>query len=533
MSDDIITEHTFVKYLLFPGAILAGILFRGGFPGGISPVLSIVGMALLFICLRSGKYPALTGLVFGAAFNFSLCSWIYGALVTEFKMSGFTASCFFIIVFGFILSIFFIVFALTAYKLIDTDLHLKKMHHGYFAVISIASVFTVLEWLRITFSLEYGWAQLATTLYTIPELFVLAGITGGSGLTFLLVLMAGCLWLSLIYALNGFFRKSLIVIVTALAVMGITWGAGIFLLEQSNVKASENVLEVAVVHPGIEQERRWGEQYYNDNLALYQKLSMHSFPEKISPFPRLIVWPETSLATYDIQNDGELRHIIKDFCKKNGAWFIGGFPAWTMTHSGKTYQNTAFLVSQKGRIEGRYDKKNLLPFAERKFSFFKLAYEKVTRAYSPGTGSEVVTIHDDSFTNGTLHAGMAICYESGVVSHIQKAALKKMQILVNISNDAWFGNSSESEQQLSMMALRCAEFGVPGIRGTGYGVAAIVDQFGRIIKRTGITEEAVLTGTIVVPEKPETLYRQYKDWVVLMSSFIIFLAVMVRIKGLE
>ncbi len=520
---------TYRKTFLYLCIILSAFFVRCGFPGISIPWLTVLGYAIFIECIRVSRRPFITGIVFGAVFNMSLCSWIYKTLVTEFHLTFFMAFLFYFFVIGIILSGMHGFFALITHRIVLKDLHGKGRFYNYFCIVSIASLFVVFEWLRVSLSPEYGWAQLATIFYKIPEIFVIARWAGGAGLSFLGMLLAGLFW-NVIYNFSyKNYKQGFLSCVFAVLIVITTWISGSCWLSIQISDRKEKIIEVAIIHTGIEQSRRWKKQYFQENLNIYQRISNSAFLNKSEKIPRLIVWPETSLATYEVQNNGELAQIIRAFCEKHGAWLLAGFPAYKNTHEGKTFFNSAFLISEKGEIKGRYDKKNLLPFAERKFSFVKFANNQNKRSYSPGKDHEVLLFNDKYFNDGVLRAGISICYESGIISHISKAAIKKMQILINISNDAWFGDSSESEQQLSMMALRCLEYGVPGIRGTGYGVAAIIDRYGRIDKKTDIKGESVLSGKIRIPSKPETFYRSYKDWFVILCMFFIFILTLNRI----
>jgi apolipoprotein N-acyltransferase len=168
--------------------------------------------------------------------------------------------------------------------------------------------------------------------------------------------------------------------------------------------------------------------------------------------------------------------------------------------------NSAVLLRPAGDIEDRYDKINLVPFGEyvpRLFSFVN-RITKEAGDFAPGTRLVVFPMAGPSM-------GVFICYESAFPAEVRQFAKRGANLLVNISNDGYFGKSAAREQHLSLVRMRAAENARWLLRPTNDGITAVIDPAGRIIDRWPMYQEVVgrmsfnyISGT--------TFYTEYGDW---------------------
>jgi len=171
------------------------------------------------------------------------------------------------------------------------------------------------------------------------------------------------------------------------------------------------------------------------------------------------------------------------------------------------YFNTALLVAPDGEVLGRYDKNYLLIFGEYLpfsdwFPFLK-TWLPEAGDYRAGETVEV-------FELDGVRIGLMICYEDIIPSFTRRLADKDPHILVNVTNDAWFGKTSEPYQHLQLATFRAIENRRFLLRSTNTGITAVVDPAGRILQHTSLEEAEVLTADIAVMTG-DTLYRQLGD----------------------
>jgi apolipoprotein N-acyltransferase len=180
---------------------------------------------------------------------------------------------------------------------------------------------------------------------------------------------------------------------------------------------------------------------------------------------------------------------------------------------GRLY-NTAFLLGRDGRIQGRYDKRHLVPFGEyvplHQVFFFLDKLVVGIGDFGWGQRATVFSLNGARFS-------VMICYEAIFPDEVREFVRDGAEFLVNITNDAWFGRSGAPSQHLAMAAMRAVENGMYLVRAANTGITAVVAPTGEILAETGIFTEAALLGTIH-PRLGETPYSRFGDvlaWVCL------------------
>jgi len=242
----------------------------------------------------------------------------------------------------------------------------------------------------------------------------------------------------------------------------------------------------------------------------------------------MIVWPETA-TPFHFQDVNDLHRDVLGVAMRSGSYLLFGSPSYVLDGRTENVQNSAFLVSPAGRIEGKYDKVHLVPFGE---------YVPL-RSVFPFMGRLAACVGDclpgTSFTPLLMRGveiGVLICYE-GIFPEIAGEYQRKgARLLVNITNDAWFGRSSAPYQHLSMVTLRSIENRVYTVRAANTGVSAIIDPVGRITAQTNIFERTTLSGRIHLSEGL-TFYAKHGDIFVYGCFGILALAAMTALKRRE
>ena len=197
-----------------------------------------------------------------------------------------------------------------------------------------------------------------------------------------------------------------------------------------------------------------------------------------TPHSDLIVWPE-SPAPFE-ERDPQFRAGISALARSAGASVIVGnigIDRTTENSRGYKLYNSADFVTPDGRFAGRYDKMHLVPFGEyvpfKELFFFAKNLLNEVGTFDPGRNREV-------FTTGGHTYGVFICYESVFADEIRQYERKGAEVLVNISNDGWYGDTSAAWQHLNMVRMRAIEKNRWILRSTNTGVTAAIDPRGHV-----------------------------------------------------
>jgi apolipoprotein N-acyltransferase len=288
-----------------------------------------------------------------------------------------------------------------------------------------------------------------------------------------------------------------------------------------------------LVQPNIPilEGARWTKEYFQGTLRDLTAVSLHSTGEKSaaeqqSQHRDLTVWPESPSPFYT--NDPMFRQAVSDLARQSGTWVVAGsigvLPA--MESGGEKSQifNSAALVSPQGEWVGRYDKVHLVPFGE------YLPFPQLF-AFAGGLTKEV-----GEFQRGTSHrpldAGgqrlaIFICYESIFPDEVREGPLNGAQVLVNISNDGWYGDSGAWKQHLQQTEMRAIENDRWLLSATNTGMTASIDPLGRIVAATPRKIRTTLAAPYAL-RSGTTFYTRHGDWFAYLCAIISAGALLVR-----
>ena len=187
-----------------------------------------------------------------------------------------------------------------------------------------------------------------------------------------------------------------------------------------------------------------------------------------------------------------------------------------ITTDGEHDYNSAHLIDSDGRVLGTYHKNYLLIFGE--FLPFSNIFPFLKRWF-PEAGDFTPGNFVTSFSLNGKHIGVMICYEDIIPQFTRKVASLKPHLLVNITNDAWFGKTSEPYQHLLLATFRSIENRLFLIRSTNTGVSAVIDPVGRILKETDLDNPETLVAEVALLQT-ETPYQKYRDLFAWTCSFL-------------
>ena len=339
----------------------------------------------------------------------------------------------------------------------------------------------------------FPWLQIAYTQLGTP-LQGYVPILGVYGTGFLLGLIASLIVASI--------RKQIQPIVGVVLVL-IFGNVGAFLnTVQWTHRLGSDEIKVALVQGNVSQDKKWLPEYRRKTLVTYQHLTAQHWNADI------VVWPETAIPAYLSDVERTLLKPLSDSARTTNTDLIVGIPATDHDH-----HNTFNTVLSLGRTEGRYNKNHLLPFGEylplQPLSGFVLKQMGIQLGdFTPGGSDQELLVA------GGYPFSTSICYEDAFGDEIART-LPKAAFLVNLTNDAWFGNSIERHQHMQIAQMRSLETGRFMLRATNTGVTAIVAPDGSIVDKAPLFKTTVLTGKIF-PMGGITPYARLGDKIILL-----------------
>jgi apolipoprotein N-acyltransferase len=283
---------------------------------------------------------------------------------------------------------------------------------------------------------------------------------------------------------------------------------------------------VRIVQPDVPQEAKYDPQSFSRILGKY--LSLTRQPSSDGQAPDIVIWPEgavPALAEDYLAEGTWTRAAIIDALSPDQVLIVGA-ARYEGSPETPSYFNSLLVLRRDGDdlVQlGRYDKHRLVPFGE---------FLPLDSLLSPLGIKNLVQI-GDGFTPGARPAPLAIpglpviqpliCYESLYPGFTREGASrsgKSPDLIVNVSNDAWFGATSGPLQHLNLASYRAIEEGVPMARATPTGVSAMVDAYGRVIPSSRINQRVEAVVDVALPPKVvETPYRRLGD--LAFSIFVI------------
>jgi apolipoprotein N-acyltransferase len=242
--------------------------------------------------------------------------------------------------------------------------------------------------------------------------------------------------------------------------------------------------------------------------------------------PDLIVWPE-SPAPF-LTADPLFREPVSDMARAAHTWVvtgaIGNVPAMHSSTSASEVFNSAALISPAGEWTARYDKIHLVPFGEylpfpRLFAFAGGLTKEV--------GSFQMGLSRAPLVAGDKKLGVFICYESVFPGEVREFANEGAEVLVNLSNDGWYGDSGAYAQHLNQTRMRAIENDRWILSATDTGVTASIDPYGRTVARLPRKERAALVAPYALTSVT-TFYTRHGDWFAWLCAIISVAALLTR-----
>jgi len=275
-------------------------------------------------------------------------------------------------------------------------------------------------------------------------------------------------------------------------------------------KSTGQRLKVGVVQGNFQQELKWEEGFREETLRTYLSLTDKAVQKGV----QLVVWPETAVPSF-YQAEPELVERLRRFTSDRNIHLIFGSPGYKIAGRDILLYNRAYHLSPDGKEEF-YDKTMLVPFGE----YVPLAglLPFVDRVV-PGEGEFARGTWEGPLTT-PVPSGVLICYEIAIPSLGRREVRDGSLMLINVTNDAWFGRSWGPYQHLAVSAVRAMENRVPVLRAANTGISAIFDRRGRIVGSIPLEERGIVVAEIETGGE-QTLYTRFGDWIVIPCVAVI------------
>jgi apolipoprotein N-acyltransferase len=468
-----------VSFLLSKNFLLAtstGLLFWIAFPGGggLWPLVFVALVPLFFVIRNSSlKNCILAGLTCGLLHYLLLLYWVvivlgkYGGMPWFISLQG-------LVLLALYMSFYLIAFAVIARTFISA-LPL------WLTVWMLPALWVGIDWGRGLFLTGLPWMDVGYSLYEVPFLIQIADLGGHHAVSFMIVLTNTILFFLLVGPSNV---KRLVVLTPSVLIL-------VFVLFYSTARYTEikemvasktlSKITVGVVQGNIKQEQKWSPELQEKTVLIYTDMTKSLLEQ--NP-PAFTVWPETALPFYPPSSN--LMGPLFDFVRVNNTSVLTGAP-WYEIIDRKSrkikFYNSAVLLGSDGQYHGKYNKTHLVPFGEyvpfKKFLPFLAPLVEAVGDFTPGK-------IERPLEQENIRAGVLICFESVFPDLSRQWVEAGANILVNLTNDAWYGKSSAPIQSLAMTVFRAVETRRSVVRSANTGISAFITPLGEITSKSDI-----------------------------------------------
>jgi apolipoprotein N-acyltransferase len=357
-------------------------------------------------------------------------------------------------------------------------------------------IFTALE---LVMPFLFPW-YFAITQAGVRPVIQIADITGPLGVSFLLVLVNAALY----EALMPLVRRERLAwrpLAAAAVTVAIVLGYGAVRIAQvEETRAAAPKIKIGVVQANIGIREKFDAAFAAAQLALHQRLSA----DLDRAGADLVVWPETSFpyvisrnqsGDFDESSGGRIRRAF------TAPVLLGALTKDPTNSESRYYFNSALLLGADGQFTGRYDKKELLLFGEyipfvEEFPWLRQVIPEMAN-YARGAGAKTLALDVQRLGNAShVMIGPLICYEDIIPSFVNAVAALRPNMLLNLTNDAWFGDTAEPWEHLQLSVFRAVEHRLDLVRAVNTGVSAFIDSTGRIYRHGPVVDP------LVTPDAP-------------------------------
>jgi len=521
-------------------AVLFWLAFPGG--GGFWPLLSVVLVPFLLVILgpgtlrQAGMFGVLTGLVHFSALLYWIVTVLgrYGGLPVYLSVPA-------LLLLALYMGLYPGMFAIAGRLFINR-------FPASFALWLIPAAWVALDWCRSFLFTGFPWMDLGYGLARSPWLLQSADLWGHYGLSFILVLANT---LVAMVCMAGASKKGQVALIVPVILLcgGVALYSSLRWRQVGNRMEAGATMRVGVVQGNIAQDQKWSPGLQEKTLAKYIGQGQGLLDRNRAA---LLIWPETALPFYPPGHP--LLQSVRDFAGQGDIFLLTGAP-WVERRTegerpgagrsqgnidrrgwsgldrpvagdqadgggkkGPDYYNSALLLDPQGRIVDGYSKSHLVPFGEyvplKKMLPFLEPVVEAVGDFSPGAISHALDCQN-------ARIGVLICFESIFPEIARKWVGVKANLLVNLTNDAWYGRSSAPHHSLAMTVLRAVETRRSLVRAANTGFSGFIDPLGRVRMVSPLFDDWAETAEVVLMEEETWFVR----WGYLFAPLCLVIAV--------
>lgn len=485
--------------LAFAAGAAAALAFA---PFYVLPLVFISFPVLVLLIDRAGDPQAalISGWWFGVGYFLVGLYWVGNSFLAQDDVPKW----------GGIIAALAMAFSMAAFVALAAWLAKLLWCQGWRRVPVFAAAFASAEWLRGHLFTGFPWNLQANIWGWSDSMIQSVSVMGSYGLGFLTLLAAASI---VLFSDPPGSRgdegrtnyNNWVVPVFSLGLLGAMFIFGAVRLSGSENTFHENV-RLRIVQANIPQTEKWQRENWRDNFVRHIGLSINGNGglDGITH----VIWPETAVP-YFIGSEPSRRHLVAR-ALGNRPVVITGAPRYEEGEDGPIYYNSIHAIGARAQLLATYDKAHLVPFGEYlpfRGLLNRLGLEKLTPGavdFSSGPGLRTITLP------GLPAFGPLVCYEVIFPGRVI-ADGERPRWLLNLTNDAWFGNSPGPYQHLVMTRFRAAEEGLAIIRAAGTGISAVIDPYGRTLVSIGLNKQGVIDSGLPRALEGATLYASFGD----------------------
>lgn len=380
---------------------------------------------------------------------------------------------------------------------------------GVWRFVTPAALWVVMEWAQRHLPLAMPWNLLALSQIDYPALVQITAVTGALGVSALIVAVANAVALGIV---SGAWPAAMM----AVGVAVVNGVAGWAYLATRPVPVPGTGVAVQILQGNMRPDVNWQPSLFADMLTTYETMTRGAARHH----PKLIVWPESALPV-DVPHTAWLTQRLQDLARETGATLAIG-TLETRPENGRL-QNDLGFYDPNGLAIPWYHKRHLVPFGEYTpggsvlkpvlLSMGLAAANTLPSDAMPGDSAAPISV-------AGMQLGPLICFETLFPNVVQESVAAGADVLIEVTNDAWFKQSSALAQHNGHAALRALENHRFIMRAANTGVSSIIDPYGRVVATMATNERGTVSGE-VWPHRERTPASRWPDWWVAASVLVI------------
>ena len=500
---NIIIQGKLTGYILTLISAIVYFLSFAPFTMGYTAFFSLIPFFYALSKTGAFKKAALTGAIWGVALSILFSIPLYYALVTEYEFS---------ILFSTLLIFFtaYIPYAVIYGAFGISFIYFFKRRNIYFPFIA-ASLWVLVDYtMNITpFFLPWGYAGYSQA----SNIFIqISDISGIFGVTFIIVLI-NLLLTGIKINKKEYLKFSISIILFIIISSAIYGNLRIQSINRTIRSSDKTEIKAAVIQGNFSSKEKWDSKNTAAVINTYINMT-----KQVIGNADIIVWPETVLNSSD-SNNLEILSGISSLLK-NKQFFISGA---TRYDTKKIIYNSIFTADKRG-LSYIYDKKILFPFTETSLSGMSSGnFMDSPAIFNTGKTRSV-------YKNDSVIFGYTICFETIYPEYVRKIKNQGAEVLINVANDSWFGNTYEPYMQLSNTIARSVENRFYVLRSSNSGISAIISPAGEVLSSVELNKRDKIVSSIKIMKIP-SFYSKAGDWIIVVSLLIIIISLALQLKS--